>query len=164
MARNTETDIDDDEEDDTLTPSEMDELTHAEMCMLYRESTDTLRYVKTHQWKTVGATLLTFAGLIFTAGFIDANRVLTDKFMGITILLTVAVIFTLVIYQFWQANEPAKINSMNSRFSSFYRQVRGQKSKLEGNIHRYTLLLFMVTVIVLGAIVVHLALSRIAMM
>lgn len=164
MARNKETEVDDDEDDESFTPSEMDELTHAEMCMLYRESTETLRYVKTHQWKTVGATLITFAGLIFTAGFVDANRILTDKFMGITILLTVAVIFTLVIYQFWQANELAKINSMNNRFSSLYRSVRAQKSKLEGNIHRYTLLLFMVTVVILGAVVVHLALSRIAMM
>lgn len=164
MARNKESNIrDDDEEDEiSVTPSELDELTHAELRMLYRESTETMRFVKTHQWKTVGATLLTFAGLIFTAGFVDANKALTDKFMAITILLTSAVIFTLVIYQFWQANELAKVDSMNNRFSSLYRSVRAQKSKREGNVHRYTLLMFMITVIILGAVVVHLALNRIA--
>jgi len=162
MARNKENDVDDDEDEVSITPSELDELTHAELCMLYRESTETMRFVKTHQWKTVGATLLTFAGLIFTAGFVDANQALTDKFMAITILLTTAVIFTLVIYQFWQANETAKIETMNGQFSSLYRKVRAQKSSREGNLHRYTLLFFMITVIVLGAVVVHLALARIA--
>ncbi len=149
-------------ESDEITPSELDELSHAELRMLYAESTETLRFVKSLQWKTVGSTLATFAGIIFIARFIDANKAMTDRFMAISILLTLAAIFTIVLYQFWQSNEHAKINSMNSRFSTLYRTVRSHKSQLEANIHRYTLLLFMIVSIVLGAIVTHLALSRIA--
>ncbi len=157
--------IDDDEvdsKDEDVTPTELDELSHAELRMLYRESTATLRFVKSLQWKTVGSTLLTFMGLIAIARLIDANKGLTDKFMAISILLTLASIFTLVLYQFWQSNEHAKINSMNTKFSSLYRSVRAHKSSLEANIHRYTLLTFMMLSIVLGVIVTHLALNRIA--
>ncbi len=146
----------------TVTPSELDELTHAELRMLYQESTETLRFVKSLQWKTVGSALTSFAALIFIAKFIDANKALTDKFMIVTILLSIAVIFTLMLYQFWQSNEHAKINSMNRKFSNVYRSVRARKSRREGNIHRYTLLVFMMTSIILGAIVVHWSLDRIA--
>lgn len=145
-----------------VTPTELDELSHAELRMLYAESTETLRFVKSLQWKTVGSTLITFGGLILIARSIDANKALTDKFMAISILLTLAAIFTIILYQFWQANEHAKITSMNSRFSSIFRTVRAHKSSLEANIHRYTLLTFMILTIVLGAVVTHLALSRIA--
>ncbi len=163
MASNKEEDVEnEDANDDTVTPSELDELTHAELRMLYLESTETLRFVKSLQWKTVGSTLITFAGLIFIAGFVNANKALTDKFMAITILMTAGVIFTMTLYQFWQANEITKIDSMNKRFSNVYRSVRAHKSTREGNIHRYTILAFMVTVIVLGAVVVHWSLSRIA--
>ncbi len=163
MASNKDADTEkEDDKDEMVTPSELDELTHAELRMLYQESTQTLRYVKSLQWSTVGATLFTFAGLIFIAEFINANKALTDKFMAITILMTAAVILTLVIYQFWQANEIIKINSMNKKFSSVYRSVRALKSMREGNVHRYTLLVFMVMTIILGAVVVHWSLNRIA--
>jgi len=162
MASGKDNDLDDDADDETVIPSDLDELSHAELRMLYHESTETLRFVKSLQWKTVGSTLVTFAGLIFIAGFVNANKALTDKFMGISILMTLAVIFTLVLYQFWQANEHAKIESMNKKFSSLYRSVRAHKSTREGNIHRYTLLVFMVMSVILGVIVTHLALTRIA--
>lgn len=155
MASNKE---DHDDRDD----AELNELTHAELRMLYQESTETLRFAKSLQWKTAGATLTIFAGLIFMAKFIDANKVLIDKFMLIIILLSIAAIFTLILYQFWQANEHAKINFMNKKFSHVYRAVRARKSKREGNIHRYTLLIFMMTSIILGAVVAHWALERVA--
>ena len=96
------------EDDVVLTdviPSALDDNTHAEVRALYVESTETLRFVKTHQWRTVGATLLVFLALIFIAGFVDADKSLTQKFMGITILMTTSVIFTLIVYQFWMHNE-----------------------------------------------------------
>ncbi len=162
MASENDDDDEVDPKDEEVTPSDLDELSHAELRMLYRESTATLRFVKSLQWKTVGSTLLTFMGLIAIARLIDANKGLTDKFMAISILLTLASIFTLVLYQFWQSNEHAKINSMNTRFSTLYRSVRAQKSSLEANIHRYTILTFMMLSIILGVIVTHLALNRIA--
>ena len=46
--------------------------------------------------------------------------------------------------------------------SSVFREIRAIKSQREGNLHRYTLLTFMIVTIVLGAVVVHMALSRVA--
>lgn len=151
-------------EDTNVVPSPLDEKTHAEAQTLYNESTETLRFIKNHQWKTVGATLITYFGLIVVARFIDAGQPLTQKFMAVTILLATAVIFTLVIYQFWMHNEGRKIDLMAENMSSLFRDVRAIKSNREGNLHRYTLLIFMILSIILGAIVVHLSLNRISLL
>ncbi len=151
-----------DTSDDMAVPegtSPLDAKTHAEMCMLYAESTETLRFVKTHQWKTVGATLLTFLGLIFIAGFVEADQGFADKLLGISILLTCAVIFTLIIYQFWMHNEARKIDLMERSLSGDFAKVRAVKSRLEGNLHRYTLLAFMIMVVILGHVVVSLSMA-----
>ncbi len=145
-----------------IVPSALDDKTHAEMRALYAESTETLRFVKTHQWKTLGATLLTFLGLIFIAGFIGADKPLTQKFMAITILMTTSVIFTLIIYQFWMHNESRKIDALADHMSSLFQEIRAIKSRREGNLHRYTLLIFMITSVVFGAVVVHLSLAQVA--
>ncbi len=145
-----------------LEPSALDEMTHAETRILYAESTETLRFIKGHQWKTVGATLMTFLGLVFIAGFVNGGHALTNKFMAITIILATAAIFTLMIYQFWMHNEARKIDLIASQFSNLFRRVRAIKSTREGNLHRYTLLIFMVISVALGAVVVHLALDAIA--
>ena len=73
---------DDDMDLPDIVPSALDDNTHAEVRALYVESTETLRFVKTHQWKTVGATLLTFLGLIFIAGFVNADKALAQKIHG----------------------------------------------------------------------------------
>lgn len=145
-----------------VTPSSLDERTHQEMRMLYEESTETMRFVKNHQWKTIGATLLTYLGLIFVAGFVKADAALVNKLMAIVILMTSAVVVTLGIYQFWMHNELTKINAMQPHLSSLFADIRTLKSRRESDIHRYTLLIFMIVVVVLGAVVVHLALQRIA--
>ncbi len=150
------------QQEDTVVPSDLDELSHAELQMLYRESTETLRFVKTLQWRTVGATLLIFGGVIAVANMIDANRSLTNSFMAISILLCMGALFTLVVFQIWQHNEARKIEMMSKHFSSVFSAVRAKKSRVEGNIHRYLLLGFMALTIILGITVTHLALSRIA--
>ncbi|NQV99782.1 MAG: hypothetical protein HQ483_08800 [Rhodospirillales bacterium] len=143
-------------------PSDLDDKTHAEMRMLYEESTKTMRFVKDLQWKTVGATLLTYFALIYIAGFLHADNSLANKLMAIALLLATSVIFTLIIYQFWMHNEIAKIDRMGAHMSSLFKTVRAIKSAREGNLHRYTLLVFMAVSVALGALVVHLALRHIA--
>lgn len=162
MAKNAKPDDIDDVRDVHVTPSTLDNHTHAELRLLYEESTETLRFVKNHQWKTVGATLLVFFALIFVAGFVDADAQLARQFMGITITITCAAIFMLVLYQFWTHNEQNKINHMQPHMSSLFADIRALKSKREGNIHRYVILSFMTIVIILGALVVHLSLDKIA--
>ena len=143
-------------------PSNLDDLTHAEIQMLYAESTKTLRFVKTLQWKTVGAKLLIDLALIMIAVSVNADQKLINVFMAITLLITAATILVLVFYQFWMHNEMRKINRMESQLSSLFKSIRAMKSSKEGNIHRYTLLSFMAISIILGAIVVNVALNRIS--
>lgn len=143
-----------------IVPSALDDKTHDEMQILYRESTETMRFIKSHQWKTVGATLLTFLGLIVVARVSGPTEALNSKLMAIVIILTTAVIFTLIIYQFWTHNELTKLDRMQPFMSNLFADIRALKSKKEGNFHRYTLLFFMVVVVVLGATVAHLALDR----
>jgi hypothetical protein len=59
----------------------------------------------------------------------------------------------LFFYQTWQHTEQTKLDVIGKQFSSLFRQVRGIKSKLEANLHRYMILLFMISVIGLGAVV-----------
>lgn len=132
--------------------------------LLYRESTETLRFVKNHQWKTVGATLLADGGIIAVALATQADAALGAKLMGIAIVLACAVIFTLIIYQFWTYNELAKIDHIEQRMSPFFRAVRARKSRREGDWHRYLLLVFMGGLVALGGLVVHLAIDRLIAM
>lgn len=141
-------------------PSLLDELTHTELGLLYRESTETVRFAKTQQWWTVGATLLVFGALVVVAKFVSADEGFVDLLTIVIILLAMAVIFTLVVYQFWQHTEMAKIEMMARHFSDLFRDVRRRKSRNEANIQRYLLLAFMVMVIVLGAATTHLALQQ----
>ena len=91
-----------------------------------------------------------------------ADADFANKLMAITILMTCAVIFVLIVYQFWMHNEMAKINRIGADMSNLFSEIRAVKSTCEGNVHRYLLLVFMSIVVVLGAIVVNLALDRIS--
>ena len=153
MARNKSDESDDSIEEFENEPSSLDELSHAEMIALYRESTDTMRFAKHLQWWTVGSTLLVFGGLIGIAKLVSADRGYTDLLTWIVILLTMSVIFTLIVYQFWQHTESLKINEVSKHMSSLFTHVRKIKSYREANIHRYLLLTFMVLTLILGAIV-----------
>ena len=136
-------------------PSSLDEQTHSEMELLYREATDTLRFAKYIQWWTVGSTLLVFFAFIAIAKFVNADMAYAKVLTALTIFIAMSGIFSLIMYQFWQYNELRKIAEMSKHFSSLFRRVRGVKSKTEANFHRYTLLFFMITTIVIGAIVAY---------
>ena len=60
-------------------------------------------------------------------------------------------------------NEITKIDRMETYLSSYFAQIRAMKSRREGNLHRYLLLSFMSVVVILGAVVVFLALNKIAL-
>jgi hypothetical protein len=144
-------------------PSMLDELTHAELSLLYKESTDTVRFAKNLQWWTVGSTLITFLALIGIARMVSADRVFTSQITGVVILLTMAVIFTLVVYQFWQHTELAKIEVISRNFSSMFTDIRRMKSRREANVHRYLLLGFMIAVVLMGAVVTYLGLLQLVL-
>lgn len=140
----------DDEPRRENTPSELDELTHAEMCMLYKESADSVRFAKAHQWKSLGATLLVFAALIALVQLSPTNGTLINTVIAISFACSAAVIYMLTLYQVWQNTEREKLRDIAGHFSSFSQFTRAIKSSREANVHRYTLLGFMIAAVLLG--------------
>ncbi|MBT4890358.1 MAG: hypothetical protein HON65_12480 [Rhodospirillales bacterium] len=142
-------------------PSSLDESTHAELIVLYEESAEAIQFAKKNQWGTVGATLLMFGGLIFVANFAPPGKTLANQLSASSILMACAAILILVVYQFWQYNEARKLNFISKQFSSLFREIRALKSSREANIHRYTFLVFMIGMIILGAIITNLGIAKI---
>ncbi len=138
------------EEEFELQASDLDDLTHAELLMLYTESANSIRFAKAQQWKSVGATLLVFAGLMLVAHFAKTNILLVKTAAFTSFLFSAAALYTLVLYQVWQNTEREKLREIARALSNLFVNIRTIKSSREANYHRYTLLCFMAIAILLG--------------
>ncbi len=138
--------------------SELDEPTHAEMCLLYRESADTIRFAKAQQWRSLGATLMTFAVLMVVGSVNDSNDLILRGLMLVSLLLSCGAIYAMVVYQLWQNTEREKLRAISATFSSTARAIRAIKSSQEADIIRYLLLAFMIASTIIGnaTVIVHL--------
>lgn len=147
------------EEPLVVEPSDLDELTHAEMLELYRISTEQIRFAKHQQWGTLGGTLALFVLLGLVGDYASKTGFLFKLSLIISLVLSVGAIYSLIIYQFWQNSEREKLALIASRLSNLARQVRGVVTERERNVHRYVLLFFMVATIVLTnwVLIVYLA-------
>lgn len=134
----------------TVEPSELDELTHAEMLELYRGSADTIRFAKHQQWGTLLGSLGLFVLLGLTGDYAAKTGFLFKLCIIISLVLSVGAIYSLIIYQFWQNAEREKMSLIADRFSNLTRMIRGLVSDRERNFHRYVLLFFMIASIVLA--------------
>jgi len=142
-------------------PTSLDELTHAELRLLYEEASRNILFAKGQQWKTVGGTLIVFAVVMALVKFVSHAPSFTKVLTGAVITLTTASIAVLTIYQFWQYNELKRLRAIGRKFSSLFREIRGIKSPGEANFHRYLLLVFMCMVVIIGAAIVYMAMKRI---
>ena len=141
-------------------PSSLDETTHTELRMMHEEASAAILFAKNIQWRTVASSMLLFAGCVAVAVFTSADRVFVNMLLALIILLTTGSIFTLILYQFWQFNENSRLTEIEDNFSTLYRKIRDLKSRREGNFHRYTLLFFMIVVVVLGAVVAYIGIQQ----
>lgn len=153
--RKDEDDREDAEESFENEPSSLDEMTHMELRLMHQEASAAILFCKDIQWRSVGSSLVVFAAVIAIAVFTPASRSFANLLTWVTILLTCGVIMVLVMYQFWQFNKISRVRQIEKHFSSLYINIRDVKSPREGNIHRYTLLMFMITAVVLGSIVAN---------
>tara|TARA_R110002167_G_scaffold91032_3_gene244801 strand:+ start:2279 stop:2782 length:504 start_codon:yes stop_codon:yes gene_type:complete len=128
----------------------LDPLTHSEMCLLYRESADSIRFAKTKQWRSLGATLAMFAGLMAVGSYNADNALFVELLMLTSVLLSCGLVYVLVIFQNWQNTEREKLRFIAHRLSAMTRTVRGIKSHQEANMFRYLLLSFMILTLLLG--------------
>ncbi|NIA71612.1 hypothetical protein HBA54_23755 [Pelagibius litoralis] len=144
----------DDEGEVENDPSPLDELTHAEMRMLYAESTESIRYAKTRQWRSLSGILLMFGALMAASQFAATNAQLVNLIVAISFLCSGGAIYTLALYQAWQNTEREKLREIGRHLSSYAQSVRAVKSSREANVHRYTLLIFMIFSVLIGNIMV----------
>ena len=142
------------------TPSELDELTHKELCILYEETTAHITFAKAQQWRTFGATLVMFLVLLGVAKFVSHEKSYMQFLNATVILITLAAISVLIIYQFWQHTEQQKLAGIARQFSTMFRRIRGYKHKREASIHRYVLLIFMITGLIMGASIAYMGMVR----
>lgn len=136
-----------------ITPSDLDEMTHREIGILYEDTTRTIRFAKGVQWKAVSSSLLIFLVIIALAKYISAAESFIATLKIALLMTAMASISLVAIFQFWQYAESQKIVSMEALYSSAFRAIRKKKSKLEANIHRYIILIFMIGAVVMGAYV-----------
>lgn len=153
MAKKPETDeqLKEEEKPFENTPSELDDLTHHELRLMFDRSAEAVLFAKNIQWRTVGSSLIVMAVFIALVMFGKPSDELSNILGVATIILAGGVIFVLTLYQSWQYNEISRIAELEKHFSSLYRKIRDVKSRREGNVHRYTLLMLMVAVEVAGA-------------
>lgn len=140
-------------------PSELDELTHAEMRMLYAESTESIRYAKTRQWRSLSGILLIFGGLMALSRFIENNAQMVNLIVAISFLCSAGAIYTLALYQAWQNTEREKLREIGGHLSSYSMSVRAVKSSREANVHRYTMLIFMIIAVLMANVMLVLFVS-----
>lgn len=160
MAKDKKADAAPAEEDFNNQPSDLDETTHKELRMMHAEASAAILFAKNIQWRSVGSALLVFGACIAIAISTPADKSFANLLAALTILLACGVIFVLLMYQFWQFNEIARIRKIEPHFSSLYNKIGDTKSRREGNAHRYTLLTFMIAMVILGAVVANIAIKH----
>ena len=153
MAKKTENDTEDDQEPFENQPSELDELTHAELRLMYDKASDAVLFAKRIQWLAVGGAVLVCGGFTTFAILTRLRSSIATMFGISTILLTCGVILVLIMYQLWQFNEISRIVKIEEQFSTLYSKIRDVSSRREGTIQRYTLLFFMCAMVILSTAV-----------
>ena len=142
--------IDDDDDKPELVPSELDELTHAELRTMYRVCQENILFAKSIQWRTVGSTLIVFMLFVVACHFFDKDKFFVKTVTGLSFAFSAGAIYALSIYQSWQGTEREKVRTILDGFSSAARDVHRIKSRIEANIHRYILFAFMVITILIA--------------
>lgn len=143
-----------------LVPSELDEITHAEMRLLYEDATTAIRYAKSQQWKTVSGMLMILGAMIITAEFTAEHKDFIKIIVIVGMVSGAAAIYMLIILQLSQNTERDKVRFTVSYFSNVARENFNIESSTEGNIQRYILLGFMIMGIVMGNGILIMVLSR----
>lgn len=145
-----------DEAEEALVPSELDERTHAEMLMLYHEAVKTSRFGKMQQWRSMAIGVVSIFGLGVLGAHVSEDAFLFRLAQFLAVLIGLAAVYLIVFYQFWQNTERDKLVRIMSRFSNLARSIRGMSSGREASLRRYMVLGFMILVI-LGAVALMIA-------
>lgn len=140
--------------------SPLDECTHAECLTLYRESTVSIRYAKTQQWKSLSYLTVVLGIMVLIVHARVAPPGMAPVMIIFSFVATAAVVSMLIIYQMWQSTEQRKLDFITAQMSDIFIQAREIKSTLEANIHRFVLLTFMGLYAISAGAITYLILAR----
>ena len=143
-----------------ISASELDELTHAELLMLYRDSAVSVRFARERQWKLVGAALLLDTAVVAIPQLVDVSTFAAKLLVLISFLIGASIIYILIVYQVWQNAELRRMQTIGGRFSNVFAQFGGANAAGERKLHGYIILFFMIAGIALGNALAVLLLSR----
>src|SRR3954467_11676268 len=85
-----------DEAEEPLQPSELDERTHAEMLMLYHEAVKTSGFGKLQQWRSMAIGLVAIFGLGVLGAHVPKGELLFRLMQFFAVLIGLAAIYLIV--------------------------------------------------------------------
>ncbi len=149
-----------DESGPGVSPSELDESTHAVLRVLYQESGLSVRFARERQWKLVGGTLLAFAATVAVPELVEISTFAAKGLVLASFLIGAGAMYLLIVYQVWQNTELRRMQEIGARFSNIFVQLGGADAAREGRLHSYIVLFFMIVLIALGNALAVLLMSR----
>lgn len=143
-----------------VTASELDESTHAELQVLYQDSSSSVRFARERQWKLVGGALLLFAAVVSVPEVVEISTLAAKALVLASFLIGAGAIYLLIVYQVWQNTELRRMQAIGARFSNVFAQLGGRNAAREGRLHGYIVLFFMIALIALGNALAVVLMSR----
>jgi hypothetical protein len=151
-AKSSDAPAGDEEAEEALVASELDERTHAEMLMLYHEAMETSRYGKSQQWRSTAIGVFTIVALGLLATHVTKDALLFRIAQFLAVLIGMSAVYLIMFYQFWQNTEREKLRLITAKLSNLARTVRGVSSGREASLRRFVVLGFMILVILATAV------------
>ncbi|WP_374465816.1 hypothetical protein [Ferrovibrio sp.] len=145
---------DDAAEQEKLSPSELDETTHAEFRMLYEIAAQNVLFAKRQQWRMVEYFTLLGLALVAIGTAMPFAPDVARFVSGFLIFVGAVSVTVIVMLQSWQGNEHAKMAYLVGDFSNLARSALRRKPKLSSDLHRYFILLVMLLYIVVLDVVI----------
>ncbi len=104
-----------------LVPSDLDEITHTEMRLLFEESARSVYFAKAMQWKMLAGVLLLFGGLIVIAEYTATQETFVKNIVIVSLLVGAASIYCEVIFSFGRTRS-AKSSASSCRIFQTWRR------------------------------------------
>ncbi len=143
-----------------ITPSELDESTHAELRVLYQDSGMSVRFARERQWKLTGGALLLYTVAVAVPELVDISVFAAKGLVLASFLIGAGAIYLLIVYQVWQNTELRRMQEISTRFSNLFAELGGAIAAREGRLHSYIVLFFMIALIALGNALAVLLMAR----
>jgi len=135
-------------------PSELDEMTHAEMRSIYEDATRNLLFAKQRQWRVVEYFTLTALALTAMGGTIPFAPGLAHVVAYILLVAGLLTIITLLFLQSWQYREQGKLRDIGREgFSSLSARLLGVDGSVGRELHRYIILGVMVLFVLIISLI-----------